>query len=945
MRGTSKTAPLVWLSVIVVTLVLLAPRPAIAQGFIQLSSGPIYPPPGLGSLVIGQTAVPLQYQIVNTSNGPIVIDSINYVPACKTSVFTSCTGAMVENVFSNFSGGATDASSSGCIGMTFAFGTPVGGVITITPSSTITLAQSSSCIFDFTADVTGVPTFDADSGFPGFQAFGSGFSMAHGGINPLVTGSGTGSSEVTVDTCEIKLDKQISCDGGASWQDVTGLGATNEGTATDPADSLVQGCVARGANSLNPQQVKVRYVLSNALPTAAPVSCTSLTDSAVTGNISASFPIQPQAASTPVVINGSPFACTNPTSGNDTATLNTCTCTAINGVNLTNVSVPVDSGSLLTDTATHLCADVTVDKEISCNAGASFVDVGQTRNNSDGTISCNGTTGVKGIEAQWFAQNQGTVPLTCTLSDSNANLLATPTTSIGLANGVPTPTGIGGPTAAQECSAALKVGGVTKEPDTATLTCSPVVTTGIVDVTGGLSVFDQASFGCSAVTLGFNSSKTCTPTGAPNSFSVGVTVTNTDTSGASTLSCTVADQSFAGNSGICPPATPDGPAVTITPGTTSDPLAVGAFGSGTSTVTGMGTLTSATPLCNQATVTCIPTVGGVAMTALPIQTPTAECTPPSGGAIKIKKVFIGDTVTPSGTTTVTFTVINQGSTALTDVAFSDVFPPHLNATTGTGTTSQCFGGSFVVTTTTATLTGGSLAAGAQCSMSVNLTADGTQTTPVEVCDQTSPVTSDQVSSLPAFACITITTGSTPLGPPGAFQVGYAANLGAGDSYIDLSNSGALNGTSPNGDICVNIYTFDPSEEMISCCSCLVTPNALNSVSVLHDLLSSTLTNVSESAVVIKLLANAPDPGLCNPTSPTFQNLTPGLLAWGTTLHAGPGSTPFSLTERPFTTSTLSAGELSHLTQFCAFIQSDGSGSGQCTACQGANGALGAAAQR
>ena len=55
-----------------------------------------------------------------------------------------------------------------------------------------------------------------------------------------------------------------------------------------------------------------------------------------------------------------------------------------------------------------------------------------------------------------------------------------------------------------------------------------------------------------------------------------------------------------------------------------------------------------------------------------------------------------------------------------------------------------------------------------------------------------------------------------------FQIGYAANLNAGNSFVNFTNSGATvtNGTSQN--LCANIYTFDGSEELISCCGCMVT---------------------------------------------------------------------------------------------------------------------------
>ena len=48
-----------------------------------------------------------------------------------------------------------------------------------------------------------------------------------------------------------------------------------------------------------------------------------------------------------------------------------------------------------------------------------------------------------------------------------------------------------------------------------------------------------------------------------------------------------------------------------------------------------------------------------------------------------------------------------------------------------------------------------------------------------------------------------------------FQVRYAANLNIGDSVVDITNTGASN----SANLCANVYTFDPAEELISCCTC------------------------------------------------------------------------------------------------------------------------------
>jgi hypothetical protein len=130
--------------------------------------------------------------------------------------------------------------------------------------------------------------------------------------------------------------------------------------------------------------------------------------------------------------------------------------------------------------------------------------------------------------------------------------------------------------------------------------------------------------------------------------------------------------------------------------------------------------------------------------------------------------------------------------------------------------------------------------------------------------------------------------------------------------------------------------------MISCCACPVTPNGLNSLSARNDLISNTLTPGVPTSVTVKLLSSLPLPGnTCNAASPNAANLVRGMRA--TTLHLNTAVLPapgvYQHTETPFSGAELSASELSKLTSFCGFIQSNGSGFGICKSCR--FGALGA----
>ena len=171
-----------------------------------------------------------------------------------------------------------------------------------------------------------------------------------------------------------------------------------------------------------------------------------------------------------------------------------------------------------------------------------------------------------------------------------------------------------------------------------------------------------------------------------------------------------------------------------------------------------------------------------------------------------------------------------------------------------------------------------------------------------------------------------------------YQVGYAANLNLGNSVINLTNTGFT-----GGNLCVNAYAFDTQEEQISCCSCLVTPDGMNSLSVNSDLISNPLTPTIPTSITVALVTSQPSldpagrPTICNPASPNAISL--GTLAWGTTLEPGSAG-GFGAVPVPFLNAPLGLSELTSLTSLCNFIQSQGTGYGICGSCR--TGGLGGA---
>src|SRR4051794_19483116 len=147
-----------------------------------------------------------------------------------------------------------------------------------------------------------------------------------------------------------------------------------------------------------------------------------------------------------------------------------------------------------------------------------------------------------------------------------------------------------------------------------------------------------------------------------------------------------------------------------------------------------------------------------------------------------------------------------------------------------------------------------------------------------------------VLSIAAFA-------QAPVALPDSVQVLYASNLNAGDSVINLTNAGTQNTGGALTNICASVYTFSPDEQMISCCSCPITPNALLSLSVNADLISNTLTPAHPTSVVIKFVGTSGT--TCNGSNIPTANLAAGLQAWRTTLHALPTiPITYGITENP-----------------------------------------------
>src|ERR1700735_2533261 len=105
-------------------------------------------------------------------------------------------------------------------------------------------------------------------------------------------------------------------------------------------------------------------------------------------------------------------------------------------------------------------------------------------------------------------------------------------------------------------------------------------------------------------------------------------------------------------------------------------------------------------------------------------------------------------------------------------------------------------------------------------------------------------------------------------PADTLKVDYFANAntaGAPDGTLRITHPGTA-----AGNVCASIFVFDPEQELTECCSCLLTPDGLRTLSVNTDLTSNPLTGVVLSTGLIKMVSTTLTVGTC----PLPTNLNP-----------------------------------------------------------------------
>src|SRR5213596_4150861 len=315
-----------------------------------------------------------------------------------------------------------------------------------------------------------------------------------------------------------------------------------------------------------------------------------------------------------------------------------------------------------------------VDKQVSCDGGLTFHDVGLVSADDDGhTDLCLGWNAftvdgtavpAEAIQVRYVVGNAGTADLlNCSIGEGNPGFPST--VSVGsLAGACVADVDCGNAQATCVNGACVVTSGVNsaacsatlsaEEPDTATVTCDCTPTPGELQATA----FDQAKFQC--LTPGLAVTKECKVQAADGTNEADVTLMNTGT--ADLQNCVVTDKVFP-NDPTCPPTTTTSTDVTVA-GVASLPAGQSATVMGS--VTGM-----TTNACNTVSVTCeIKDSVDPSNPSQPKKTPPATdqdvCGVPS---VSISKVCAAQDA--SGVNQITFTVTNTGGVALANCAITD----------------------------------------------------------------------------------------------------------------------------------------------------------------------------------------------------------------------------------------------------------------------------------
>jgi CSLREA domain-containing protein/uncharacterized repeat protein (TIGR01451 family) len=260
----------------------------------------------------------------------------------------------------------------------------------------------------------------------------------------------------------------------------------------------------------------------------------------------------------------------------------------------------------------------------------------------------------------------------------------------------------------------------------------------------------------------------------------------------------------------------------------------------------------------------------------------------------IAKAFSPMAISPNGTSSLSFTITNPAanSVALTGVAFTDTFPTGITIATPNGLASSCAGTITAAAGSGAlSLSGGTIAAGANCSFSVNVTGS----TPGSFTNTTGAVSSTNGGTgNTATANLTVGTPPSISKSFGAASIGLAASTPLSFTITNSNASIALTGVAFTDPLPAGLVVSTPNGLTGTCGTGIVTA-AAGSSSV--ALTGGTIATTGTCSFSVNVTAMAPgnqvnttgavsaaNGGTGNTATASITVLTPDLTI--TKSHAG-----------------------------------------------------------
>lgn len=218
-------------------------------------------------------------------------------------------------------------------------------------------------------------------------------SIANPALDSVTGGASGSTSYLFPGVCDVQVDKQVSCDGGATWQDAGLVDDNNDGT--------------NGCSTANPNEVMVRYQVRNTGDYTL-VSCSLTESNPEFGTEPAVSDLAPGATSSFLPAAAMP-ACIDAVDDEPNTASVSCECAGFDPV--------VEVGA--SDMATFACEplDLKTDRAVDCGDG--YVDQTLVKMNEDTTLGCMTTDG-NPVNWEYQACNDSAVTLyDCTLVDQN----------------------------------------------------------------------------------------------------------------------------------------------------------------------------------------------------------------------------------------------------------------------------------------------------------------------------------------------------------------------------------------------------------------------------------------------------------------------------------------------------------------------------------------------